>query len=66
MEASYYDQEFGPIKFRGKKKDETPRELYMEARDTSDIQDQVDKLLKTTAIMPFKAIKGLIIEENND
>ena len=39
VEASYYDQEFGPIKFIGKKKDGDPREIYMEPRDTDDIQD---------------------------
>ena len=30
VEASYYDKEFGPIKFKGKKKDGTPRKIYME------------------------------------
>ena len=39
MEASYYDQEFGIIKFKGKNKNETPREIYMELRDIGDIQD---------------------------
>ena len=38
----------------------------MESRDTSDIQDQAAKLLKTTAIVPFKPIKGLVIEEIDD
>ena len=37
IEASYYDQEFSPIKFKGKKKNETLREIYMELRDTGDI-----------------------------
>ena len=66
MEANYYDQEFSPIKFKGKKKNGTLREIYMETRDTGDIQDQDAKLLKTTAILPFKPIKGLIIKEIND
>ena len=39
IEASYYDQEFGLIKFKGKKKNRTPREIYMESRDTGEIQD---------------------------
>ena len=39
VEASYYDQEFGLIKFKGKKKNEDPREIYMESRDNGDIQD---------------------------
>ena len=63
VEVSYYDQEFGPIKFKGKKKNGTLREIYMELRDTSDIQDQATKLLKTTIILPFRPIKGSIIEE---
>ena len=39
VETSYNDQEFGLIKFKGKKKNETLREIYMESRDTNDIQD---------------------------
>ena len=66
MEANYYDQEFGPIKFKGKKKNEIPREIYMDSRDIGDIQDQAAKLLKTNAIVPFRPIKGLVIEEIND
>ena len=54
VEACYYDQEFGPIKFKGKKKrNRAPREIYMESRDTGDIQDQVANLRKTTIIVPF-------------
>ena len=66
MEASFYGQDFGPIKFKGKKKNRTPREIYMESRDTGDIQDQAVKLLKITIIVPFKMIKGSIIEEIDD
>ena len=66
MEPSYYDQEFGTIKFKGKKKNETPREIYMESRNTDGIQDQAAKLLMTTIIVPFRPIKWLIIEEIND
>ena len=66
VEASYYDQEFGPIKFKGKKKNGTPREIYMESRDTGDIQDEAVKLLKTNAIMPYRPIKGLVIKEIDD
>ena len=66
VEARYYDTEFGLIKFKGKKKDEAPREIYMESRDTDEIQDQDAKLLKTNIIMPFKLIKGPIIEEIDD
>ena len=37
--ASYYDQEFGLIKFKEKKNNGTPREIYMESKDIGDIQD---------------------------
>ena len=63
VEANYFNQEFGLIKFRGKMENETLKEIYMESRDTGDSQDQAAKLLKMTAIMPFRPIKGLIIEE---
>ena len=63
IEVSCYDQDFGPIKFKGKKKNGAPKEIYMELKDTGEIQDQVAKLLKTTTIVPFRLIKGLIIEE---
>ena len=63
VEASYYDQEFGPIKFKGRKKGGAPKEIYMESRDTIEIKDQATKLLKTTTIVHFIPIKGPIIEE---
>ena len=66
MEASYYDQEFGPITFKGKKKNEISREIYMESRDTDDIPDYAAKLLKTTIVVHFRPIKGLIIEKIDD
>ena len=66
VEASYYDQNFGPIKFKGKKKDGTLRKIYMESRDADKIQDQAAKLLKITATVPFRVISELIIEEIND
>ena len=66
IEASYYDQDFSPIKFKGKKKDRAPREIYMESRDIGEIQDQFIKLLMTTTIVPFRLIKGSIIEEIDD
>ena len=42
------------------------REIYLESRDNGEIQGQATKLLKTTTIMPFRPIKGLIIEEIDD
>ena len=66
VEVNYYDKEFGSIKFEGKKKNGALREIYMESRDNGDIQDQAAKILKTIAILPFKSIKGMVIEEIND
>ena len=66
VKANYYDQDFGPIKFKGKKNDEVLSEIYMESRDTGEIQDQVAKLSKKTTIVPFMPIKGTIIEEIDD
>ena len=66
IEASYYDQEFGSIIFKVKKNDRAPRKIYMESRDTDEIQDQAAKLLKITTIVPFRPIKESIIEEIDD
>ena len=32
MEAKYYDQEFGPIKFTSRRKDGIPRKAYMDSK----------------------------------
>ena len=32
VEARYYDQEFGPIKFTSRRKDEIPRKAYMDSK----------------------------------
>ena len=58
VETGYYDQAFGLIKFKGKKKDGAIREIYMKSRDIAEIQDQATKLLKTITIVPFKSING--------
>ena len=39
VEANHYDQEFSQLKFKGKKKNETPREINTKSRDIGDIQD---------------------------
>ena len=39
MEARYYDQEFGPIKFTRKKKDGVPRKAYMDSKGSMEIQN---------------------------
>ena len=62
VEASYYDQEFGLINFKCKKKDEAPRKIYMELRDADEIQDQATKLLKIPVVVLFRSIKVLIIK----
>ena len=46
MEAMYYDQEFGPIKFTGKRKDGVPRKANMDSKGFVDIQKEAAKLLK--------------------
>ena len=66
VETSYHNQEFGPIKFNGKKKNGALREIYMELRDIDEIQVQAAKLIKATIIMPFMLINGSIIKEIND
>ena len=66
VEVDYYDQEFGQIKFKGKKKDGALREIYMKSRDTSEIQDQASKLLKIITIVSFRLINGPVIEEIDD
>ena len=66
MEADYYDQEFSPIKFKGKKKNEVPREIYIELGNTNEIQGQGAKHQKATTIVRFMPIKGSIIKEIND
>ena len=38
----------------------------MESRDTCDIQDYAPKIMKTTLIVPFRSIKGLVIDEIDD
>ena len=38
----------------------------MESRDAGEIQDQAAKLLKTVTIVPFRLIKGSVIEEIGD
>ena len=52
VEARYYDQEFGPIKFIGRRKYRVPRKAYMNSNWYVEIQKEVVKLLKVTIIMP--------------
>ena len=38
VEAKYYDQEFGPIKFTRRRKDGVPRKAYMDSKGFVEIQ----------------------------
>ena len=66
VEARYYDQEFGPIKFTGRRKDGVPRKAYMDSKGFMEIQKEEGKLLKVTTIVPYRLMRGPIIEEIND
>ena len=54
MEARYYDQEFGPIKFISRRKDGIPRKAYIDSKGYVEIQKEVTKLLKETTIAPYR------------
>ena len=66
MVAIGYDQEFSPIKFISKRKDEIPRKAYMDSKGSVEIPKEVAKLLKVTTIVPYKPMRGPIIEEIDD
>ena len=66
VEARYYDQEFGPIKFTSRRKDEIPRKAYMDLKGSVEIRKEAAKLLKVTTIMPCRPMGGPIIEEIDD
>ena len=52
VEARYYDQEFGPIKFTSRRKDGIPRKAYMDSKGFVEIRKEAAKLLKVTKIVP--------------
>ena len=67
MEARYYDQDFGSIKFIGRRKDGVPRKAYMDSKGFVEIQKKnAAKLLKVSTIMAYRLTSGLIIEEINN
>ena len=75
VEAMYYDQEFGPIKFIGKRKDGVPRKAYMDPKGFMEIQNEAAKLPRkaymdskvfVTIIMPYRPMSGPIIEVIDD
>ena len=45
VEARYYDQEFGSIKFTSIRKDGVPRKAYMDSKGFVKIQKKAAKLL---------------------
>ena len=48
VEARYYDQEFGPIKFTNIRKYRIPRKAYMDSKGSVEIRKEAAKLLKVT------------------
>ena len=52
VEARYYDVEFGPIQFLGKKKNGEPKSIYMSGSE--DVQKQAKALINPTAIVPYR------------
>ena len=65
VEAGYYDQEFGPIKFTSRRKYGIPRKAYIDSKGYVEIQNKATKLLKVTTIMPYRSMSGPLIEEIN-
>ena len=66
MEARYYDQEFGPIKFTRKRKYGIPRKAYMDSKGSVEIRNEEAKLLNVTIIVPSRPMSGPIIKEIDD
>ena len=66
VEARYYDQEFDLIKFTRRRKDGILRKANMDSKGSVEIQKEATKLLKVTTIMPYRLMRGPIIEEIND
>ena len=66
VEARYYDQEFGSIKFTSKMKEEVPKKAYMDLKGFVEIKKEATKLLKVTAIVPYRPMSGPTIDEIDD
>ena len=66
VEARYYDQEFGSIKFTSRRKYGVLRKAYMDSKGSMEIQKEAAKLLKVTTIVPYRPMSGPIIEEIDD
>ena len=66
VEARYYDQELGPIKFTSKRKDGVPGKSYMDSKGSMEIQKEAAKLLKVTTIASYRPMSDPIIEDIDD
>ena len=66
VEARYYDQEFGPIKFTSRRKDGVLKKAYLDSKGSMEIQNEAAKLLKVITIMPYRPTSGPIIKEIDD
>ena len=66
VEVRYYDQEFGLIKFTGRRKAGVLKKAYMDLKGSVEIQKEATKLLNVTIIMPYRPTSGPIIEEIDD
>ena len=66
VEAKCYDQEFCPINCTSRRKDGILRKAYMDSKGSVEIRNEEAKLLKVTTIVPYRPIRGPIIEEIDD
>ena len=66
VEAWYYDQELGHIKFTSRRKDGVPGKAYMDSKGSMEIQKEAAKLLKVTTIISYRPMSDPIIEDIND
>ena len=66
IEAMYFDQEFGRIKFTRRRKYGAPKKAYMDSKGSMEIQKEAVKLLKVTTIVSYKPMGGLIIRKIDD
>ena len=66
VEARYYDQEFGPIKFTSRRKYGILRKAYMDSKGSMEIRKEVAKILKVTTVVPYSSMSGPTIEKIDD
>ena len=66
MEARYYDEEFGSIKFTRRRKYRVLRKAYMDLKGFVKIQREASKLLKVTTFVPYRSMSDPIMKEIDD